>query len=126
MSTFYGISGSEMEIMQVIWASNAPVTSTQLLEIFAGKGWKAQTMSTFLSRLVEKGILQSEKIGRANHYIPAITETEYRRREARHIMDDYYNGSLSGFLAALSGGRGLSKDELETLRAWFEEVSHGD
>lgn len=126
MGGFYSISDSEMEIMKVIWDGDSPVTSTELLEVFADKGWKAQTISTFLSRLVEKGILSSEKRGRANLYVPAVTETEYRRLEARHIMDDMYNGSLSGFLTALSGGKGLNKDELDSLRAWFDEVSAND
>lgn len=126
MSMFYSISESEMEIMQVIWASDGFVTSTQLLTIFADKDWKAQTMSTFLSRLVKKGILRNEKRGRTNLYVPAVTEVEYRSLEARNIMDNMYNGSLSGFLSALSGGKGLNKEEIEDIRAWFDEVSAND
>ena len=73
MHTFQSLSESEMEIMEVIWESAAPVTTAQLLEVFSHKGWKAQTMSTFLSRLVEKGVLAVERRGKANLYTPAMT-----------------------------------------------------
>ena len=57
MGQFQSLSESEMEIMRVIWDAGSPVTAAELLERFAHKGWKIQTVSTFLSRLVEKGVL---------------------------------------------------------------------
>lgn len=112
--------------MRVIWDRGEAVTAGELLAVFAHKGWKAQTMSTFLSRLVDKGLLRGERQGRGNRYTPALTEAEYHRLEARHIVDELYGGSLSGFLSALSGGQGLEREEVEALRAWFEEVSGRD
>ena len=61
MGQFQSLSESEMEIMRVIWDAGSPVTAAELLELFAHKGWKIQTVSTFLSRLVEKGVLSVER-----------------------------------------------------------------
>ncbi len=64
MINFQKLSETEMEVMQVIWASDNPITSGELLDIFAqkkGKKWKGQTIATFLARLVEKGVLISIK-----------------------------------------------------------------
>ena len=83
MKQFQSLSESEMEVMRVIWASPTPVTSAEMLERFSAKGWKIQTVSTFLTRLVDKGALKMEKRGRGNLYSPALTPEEYRRREAR-------------------------------------------
>ena len=66
MGQFQSLSESEMEIMRVIWDAGEPVTAAWLLEVFAHKGWKIQTVSTFLSRLVEKGVLSVERRGRSN------------------------------------------------------------
>ena len=74
MGQFQSLSESEMEIMRVIWDADAPITAAQLLELFAHKGWKIQTVSTFLTRLVEKGVLTVERRGRSNFYTPAVTE----------------------------------------------------
>ena len=45
------LSDSEFMVMQEIWARNAPVTAGGLVEAFSERrGWKIQTVSTFLTR----------------------------------------------------------------------------
>lgn len=126
MGAFYELSQAEREIMEVIWDRGTAVTAGELLAVFAQRAWKAQTMSTFLSRLADKGMLRGERQGRCTRYRPALSREEYRRRRARHVVDDLYGGSLSAFLSALSGGEGLDRDAVEALRIWFEEVSGDD
>ena len=125
MKQFQSLSDSEMEVMRVIWASPTPVTSGEMLEHFSAKGWKIQTVSTFLTRLVEKGALKIEKRGRSNLYSPALTPEEYRRREARNVVDTMYHGSMSDFMAAFYGGKPADKREIEELRDWFEREMDG-
>ena len=127
MGQFQSLSESEMEIMRVIWDAGEPVTAAWLLEVFAHKGWKIQTVSTFLSRLVEKGVLSVEHRGRSNFYTPAVTEQGYQKLEARRLVDEHYHGDLLDFLAAFYGGEHLKKEGLDTLRRWFEqEAEHAD
>ena len=120
MKQFQSLSESEMEVMRVIWASPTPVTSAEMLERFSAKGWKIQTVSTFLTRLVDKGALKMEKRGRGNLYSPALTPDEYRRREARNVVDTMYGGSMLDFMAAFYGGNHADEGELDELRKWFE------
>lgn len=126
MAQFQSLSDSEMEIMKVIWELAGPVTTSQLLELFAHKGWKVQTLSTFLTRLVEKGVLRVEKKGKANLYSPALTQADYHKQEAKHVIDSMYHGSLLDFLAAFYGGQGISKAELSELKQWFEQEAQHD
>jgi BlaI family penicillinase repressor len=113
-----------MEVMQIIWASDHPMTSGELLDIFArneGKEWKGQTIATFLARLVEKGVLTSIKQGRANIYEPRMSPEEYRSQEAKSLLETLYEGSVKNFLATLYDGKELTKDEITELRRWFAE-----
>lgn len=127
MGQFQSLSDSEMEIMRVIWDAGESVTAAQLLELFAHKGWKIQTVSTFLSRLVEKGVLSVERRGRSNFYTPAVTEQGYHKLEARRLVNEHYHGDVLDFLAAFYGGEPLKKEELDSLRRWFEqEAEHAD
>ena len=121
MKRFQSLSDSEMEIMRYVWDSGQSVTTSILLEAFAHKGWKIQTVSTFLTRLADKGVLRVEKRGKANVYFPAVTEAEYHELEARHLVDAKYHGSVLDFLAAFYGGRGISAREADELRRWFDE-----
>ncbi len=119
------LSDSEKEIMEVIWGLEEPVTTAILLDRFSHKGWKIQTLSTFLTRLVEKGVLRVEKQGKSNVYAPALSPAEYRRREARQVVEELYHGSLPDFLTAFYGGGSVSPEELAELRQWFErEAGH--
>lgn len=83
MKTMQKMSGTEMELMEVIWESEHPVTSNEMLHTFAqrGKEWKTQTISTFLSRLVEKRILMVTRQGRGNTYRPCISKDDYKLYE---------------------------------------------
>lgn len=121
MRNFQSLSDSEMEIMRYVWDSGEAVTTSRLLEVFAHKGWKVQTVSTFLTRLADKGALRVEKRGKANVYFPAVTEAEYYELEARHLVDVKYHGSVLDFLAAFYGGRGVSAQEADELKRWFDE-----
>lgn len=125
MTNFQKLSETEMEVMQIIWESTHPITSGELLDIFAqkkGKEWKGQTMATFLARLVEKGVLIStKKQGRTNMYSPRISPEEYRSKEAKSVLETLYEGSTKNFLATLYDGKEMPKDEVAELRRWFAE-----
>lgn len=125
MTNFQKLSETEMEVMQIIWASGRPMTSGELLDIFArnkGKEWKGQTMATFLARLVEKGVLISTKQrGRTNIYETCMSPEEYRSQEAKSLLETLYEGSVKNFLATLYDGKELTKDEIAELRRWFAE-----
>lgn len=124
MTNFQKLSETEMEVMQIIWESDHPITSGELLDIFARnkyKEWKGQTIATFLARLVEKGVLISIKQGRANIYMPRISPEEYKRQEAKNVLETLYEGSVKNFLATLYDCKEPTKDEMAELRRWFAE-----
>jgi len=122
MKKFHKITNSEMEIMEVIWGLDAPVTISQLLTIFRERKWKIQTMATFLTRLADKGLLIIDRQTKANRYSPAVTKQEYGRLEARSVLDSMYNGSLKGFLFALYSEGEIDAKEAEELRDWFSKA----
>ncbi|MBU5443827.1 BlaI/MecI/CopY family transcriptional regulator [Paenibacillus sp. MSJ-34] len=123
MEKMQKLSDTEMELMEVIWECDPPVTSTELLQIFAqrGKEWKAQTISTFLSRLVDKGALETTKHGRTNKYVPLISPKDYKLAETQHVLDGLYQGSVKNLIAALYDGDKLSDEDIAELKQWFSE-----
>lgn len=114
------ISDSEMEVMQVIWEADGPVTSAEIQKALSGgKGWKATTLLTFLSRLCEKGLLQVQRQGKTNVWTPLVSYAEYRREETRAFVEDVHHGSLQSLIAALDR-EALSPEDVRALREWFE------
>ena len=121
MAAFQSLSESEMEIMQMIWETAAPVTTAYLLDVFAHKGWKGQTIATFMTRLVDKGVLTVTRKGKANLYAPAISMEQYRQREAANVIDSMYHGSLQDFLTAFYVGKKISQQEYKELMRWLDQ-----
>ena len=64
------ISESEQILMKIIWKNGGIALYSQIMEELEKdhNEWKKNTVLTLLSRLVEKGYLQTGKIGRRNEY----------------------------------------------------------
>lgn len=121
MKTIKRLPESELEIMQIIWCSEPPVSRSEIeQELAKDRRLAPTTILTFLTRLCDKGFLVIEKQGRTNYYTPQVTEREYRAVESRKILDKLYGGSISTFAAALCDS-GVSREELEQLRDMLEK-----
>ena len=56
MRVSHKITGSEREVMEVLWGRTEPMQTRELLEVMREKGkkWKRQTLNTLLFRLEER------------------------------------------------------------------------
>jgi len=123
MRKFQRISDSEMEIMKIIWEKGAPITTAEIhKKLPEGKSWAASTVLTFLARLSNKGIITSKKKGIANIITANMTEKEYLASETKNFLKQVHNGSPKSFFAALIEDDGLSRAEVDELKAWFKEL----
>ena len=117
------LSETEMEVMQAIWGLATPVTVAKLLSIFEQtKGWKTSTLSTLLSRLIDKGFLAKEMKGKANFYKASLTLQEYQKSEAQSLLSNLYGGNVRNFVAALVDDSSVTKEDINELMLWFQEV----
>ena len=117
---------SELEVMQAIWAcsprageNTQPVSRGQIEEVLQDAEMAATTLLTLLSRLTDKGFVQTEKIGRSNVYTPLISQADYLASQSRSFLNKLCGGSLSTFASALCDS-GLTKEELDELRQLLE------
>ena len=112
---------TELEVMQALWALEAPVTRSGAEAVLAKTHPMAQTtLLTLLGRLAEKGFIQIEKAGRGSVYTPLVSERDYLAAQSRRFYTKLCGGSMSAFAAALCDG-GLSREELAELRRLLEE-----
>lgn len=112
---------SELEIMQIIWKQNPPISRNDIEKALSETHPLAPTtILTLLMRLVEKGFLRQKKEGRSNLYEPIIQKREYLALESRSFLNRLFNGSVTGFATALCDS-GIDKEELEELQRFLEE-----
>ena len=115
------IGSAELEIMKVIWKAKAPITSLDIGKEVEDKGWKKTTIATFLTRLVEKGVLSADKQGKLYYYTPLISEKEYRKSQTKNLIKTLYNGSVRDFAVSFFEEQKLSDKDIEELKAIFED-----
>ena len=111
---------AEQEVMQAIWACQAPVSRTDVEQIlFQEHPMALTTLLTLLTRLSEKGFITIEKIGRRSYYTPCISREDYLASQGKNFFEKLCGRNVSAFAAALCDS-GLSKEELEELRLLLE------
>ena len=113
------ISESELEVMRVLWEAGEPLPVTTLRqELGRRKGWEATTVKTLITRLLSKGVLEQEK-RKVFFYRPLVSEREYSDWAARDLVDRLFRGSAKDLVATLVKSEGLSREDIEELRAMF-------
>ena len=111
----------ELEIMQMIWRCDPPVSRSTIEEMQdEQKRLAPSTILTFLTRLCERGFLRVERRGRTNLYTPLISRRDYLAEEGRRVLDRLYGGSLSALAVSLCDS-GVTKEEVADLRRMLEE-----
>ena len=117
------ISDAEMEIMKIIWEENKEITTSTILEKLPKENsWKTTTVMTLVTRLIEKGIINVNKVGKLNHYSPKVTEEEYKAIQTDVFLDDMHNGSVKSFMATLYNNKKISQKDISDLKKWIKEV----
>nr|WP_290100909.1 BlaI/MecI/CopY family transcriptional regulator [Enterocloster clostridioformis] len=121
------VSDSELELMRIIWAKGGRVLYAQIMDdlMAAGSRWQKNTVITLLSRLVEKGLLKTNKIGRRNEYAALITEADYQALQAEKLIDKFYEGNAKGLVSTLIQRDMLTSEDYEELRKFWEEGNRG-
>ena len=116
------ISNCELELMKIIWGSKGKALYADLVKALEEKGtpWTKNTIITLCSRLVDKGFLKTNKIGRRNEYTSVISEAEYQATQTQDFLEKIYEGDAKGRVATLLQKDLLSCEEYEDLKRHWE------
>ncbi|MCL2841355.1 MAG: BlaI/MecI/CopY family transcriptional regulator [Defluviitaleaceae bacterium] len=113
---------TEFELMRIIWRSEPPVTTNEIMEqLKADISWKPQTVLTMLVRLIEKGFLESARVGRERNYTPIISEQDYMRIETGEFISRYSGNSVGSLVKTMYDGKNMTNEDLKELKKWLKE-----
>lgn len=119
----YDVSGTEREIMEVLWEKGQKLATKELMDIFneRGRQWKRQTLNTFLMRLEEKELIHRE----SGTVEASFSKQEYQSRCCQEILAKNFDGKISNFLCAFYDGRGISQADAEELLTLINQKKKG-
>ena len=111
------LTRSEMEIMDVLWASEAPLSRSDLLAHSEEKTWKDSSVHILLNGLLQKGAIReaglvkrSKTYGRV--FAPTMTREEYF---ANTIFCHRHKPEIVALFAALLQRPEITQTDLEKI-----------
>lgn len=107
----------EAKFADIIW-TNEPVSSSELSRAAEKElGWKKTTSFTVLKRLCDKGLFKNEK----GTVTSLVSRDEFYSMQSHRFVEETFQGSLPAFLAAFTGRKRLSREEVAELKRFVEE-----
>ena len=117
------ITDAELDLMEVLWAADEPLTSADVGErLEAQRGWSMATVKTMLGRLAAKGAISHREDGRRFLYSPAIEREAYVGSESRRFVDRLFGGRLSPLVARLAEADALDAKDIAEIEALLKEL----
>ena len=114
---------AELEIMQVIWSGNPPLTSVAIRNALKGKiDWPLSTLMTSLSRLEDKGYVKCTRDEGMNLYSATVSENDYKAGASENFLKKLYNNSARSLVATLYNNHILGKEEIKDLREYLDRL----
>lgn len=113
---------AELEIMKIIWDAEEEVTTAYIMKELEGiKTWGNTTVLNFLARLVERGFIKSERIGKGNVYTALIEEHSYLQNESKSFLERLHGNSIRSLIASLYSTQTITDKDLKELQNFINE-----
>ncbi len=120
------LAEAEWEVMDGVWHLDRQVTVRDVVDYLYPNGEKAYTtVQTIMNILFEKGVLNRQKIGPVNVYMPTLSREDVAQVETRTLVSRMFEGSFGALATYLVDSGELSQGELDELRALIEAREKG-
>lgn len=119
MKNHSSISGAELEVMQILWEADEPLSVQTVCGRLPGNKWAYKTVGTLLIRMEGKGAVISEKRGRTNFYTPVLDKEDYTREQTKNFVSKLYNGSVKELAVSLFKSEDMTESDIEEIRKMF-------
>lgn len=118
------LTRSELEIMDVLWAAEQPLSRSDVLEQSQEKSWKDSSIHILLNGMLQKGVIReagfvkrSKTYGRT--FEPTLTREQYYAATA---LSRKHKPSVAGLIEALLRHEKLAEEELQQIKKLVNEM----
>jgi BlaI family transcriptional regulator, penicillinase repressor len=115
-------TGSELEILQVIWQHGPSTVRFINDELNQKKQVGYTTTLKFMQIMTEKGLLQREEDGRKHIYSAVIQEQETRNLLLCKFLESTFEGSAMKLVMQALGNHNTSPEELSELKDLINKI----
>lgn len=117
------LTQAEWKVMKIVWRLERCAARDVYETAGAAHDMSVSTVKTHLRRLVDKGHLQTTRIGNSFLYEPTTSALRSLCDAADKLLDNTLDGTTAPLLAYMVKRSNLNEDELAELRALLENAS---
>ncbi|MCH8878648.1 MAG: BlaI/MecI/CopY family transcriptional regulator [Planctomycetes bacterium] len=119
----YKLGSTEQEVLQALWGVGRGNVRQVLNEMHArGRNLAYTTVQTMLTRLEQKGFVESDKSGMAYIYRAAVGREEVMRSRVRSVVEQFFDGAAAPLVLQLIQTEKFSADEISELHKLIDKL----
>ena len=119
----YKLGSTEQEVLQALWGVGRGNVRQVLSEMHAkGRNLAYTTVQTMLTRLEQKGFVESDKSGMAYIYRAAVGREEVMRSRVRSVVEQFFDGAAAPLVLQLIQTEKFSADEISELHKLIDKL----
>lgn len=119
----YDLGAAELEVLKALW-DEGPATVREVLNHLRARGRRLAytTVLTTLTRLEQKGFVNSNKSGLAYVYRARVTRQRFSRSRVKALVQQLYDGAAGPVVLELIRTERLTPDEIEELQKLIDRL----
>jgi len=114
------LSEKELQLMNILWGIKKGYMK-DIVDLYEEPKPAYTTISTLLSRLIEKKHIGFKLVGRDKEYFPLLKKPVYFSSEFKKMISNYFDNSTSQFASFFTENTDLTVDQLEELKSMVDK-----
>ena len=118
-------SNSEYIVMQAFWDNDGALNRYELADILSkppySQKWEVGTVSTFVSRLYAKGLIDYNRINKINQYYATVGKREYVRTIINQKLQTVFKTNIEELILAYAEAD-INEDNLAKVNNFIETL----
>ena len=111
----------QLAILRVLWKKKEASAADVHAALGGRRDLAITTVSTILTRLERRGIVNHRTVGRTFVYRPTITEASVRSSMLRSLVDSMFSRDPTAVVSQLLTSRDISPGDLDRMREMIDE-----
>jgi BlaI family penicillinase repressor len=114
---------SELEILQILWEKGECTVRDvhEILEQNKDAGYT--TTLKLMQIMLEKGLVDRDTSSRTHIYRSIVNQQKTQQQLVSKMINNVFNGSASRMVMQALGNHSASKEEINSIKAYLEELS---
>jgi len=118
------ISDAEWKVMEVLWSSDKPLTSSEIIEVLSETAdWSPKTIKTLIHRLMKKEALLATQSNGGYLYASNISKSHYLSTEFKGFMHKFFEGASKPMLSYFVKSADLKSEDVDELKTLLDEIA---